>query len=156
MSYRLRPIQKKIIAFSLFWALYVAGCLCPDVPLGKAEIVSPGPGFATKDAVLKVMIGEAVEDGPRGMQAVGEVIRRRKSLKPFDAHRRRDLDRFVRSQGPEAWRAAELAWERSARSNLTLCATHYATGRPWWSRKMLHTVTIGSHRFYKDNFRKCG
>lgn len=139
---------RKIVAFSLFWALYCAGCVA------SAEIVAARPGSAQRAMVIKTLIAEAAGEGELGMQAVAEVYRRRRSLRPFSGSRKKNLEVFVRKQGPGIWKAAERAWDRSEKSNITKGATHFenvkAFGRPPWAGRMRIVIVIGKHSFFKE------
>lgn len=111
-------------------------------------------GSIPDDAAYRVVIGEAANQGDLGMQAVAEVIRRRGSLDFFSASHRPDLERFVQAQGPRILKAAKAAWEKSRTSNITKGATHYenveAFGEPWWASRMVKTVRIKDHQFYRE------
>lgn len=113
------------------------------------------------EIAIKILIGEAVGKGPVGMQAVGEVLRRKKPS-AFSTLRRKDLDLFIARQA--AWYKAvkkqdlhELAltaWKKSEKSNLTKGATLYenleAFGFPksWDPRKVKKVAYVAGHTFF--------
>lgn len=116
---------------------------------------SPAPAFAQVDdeMAVKVIIGEASNQGSRGMLAVAEVLRRRGSTRGFCALKRRDLDRFIDREGPRIKAQATSAWKQSEHTNITNGATHYentrAFGVPYWAKDMDRVAVIGDHAFYK-------
>lgn len=118
-------------------------------------IIFPNNAHAEIDesAAIRVLIGEASNQGIVGMQAVAEVIRRRGSLKPFSAYHRKDLDSFVLAQGKKIYQNAKVAWLKSRYSNITKGATHYenveAFGIPSWAKNMQIVVRINDHTFFK-------
>lgn len=119
--------------------------LCSS-PLTAAEI--------DRATAVKILIGEAANQGQKGMQAVGEVLRRRGTVRAFSASHRKDLERFLKQQPNKVLIQAQAAWEKSKRSNITKGATHYenikAFGKPTWAKKMTPTVRIKDHQFYKE------
>ena len=110
------------------------------------------------ETAINILIGEGANQGLQGMQGIAEVLRRRNTTSGFCTLSRRDLKDFIRRQGPSVRRQAEKAWRLSKRSNLTKGATHYenvkAFGEPYWAKKMMHTVTIKDHRFYRERGKK--
>jgi hypothetical protein len=72
------------------------------------------------------------------------------------ALKRRDLDEFVRREGRKAEFIAKSIIEEVFKENgkdITKGATHYENiqkfGIPKWAKKMVTTVFIGSHTFFK-------
>lgn len=109
--------------------------------------------------VIYTIALEAAGEPLNGQIAVAEVIRNRSSKRhqsfftvvtaPFQfscwsGHHRKLTASEIRS--------AELAWERSATSNLTHGATHYhtITCKPYWSRSVAPVVVIGNHAFFNN------
>ena len=125
---------------------------CPDA---FAEIPT--------ETATKILIGEACNLGPVGMQAVAEVLRRR-DPSAFSTLRRKDLDSFIAKQ--VAWyksvkkqdlrEVARTAWTKSKHSNITKGATLYENlqdfGFPksWDRRKVEQVAVIGPHTFFKE------
>lgn len=125
--------------------------ICALLILGVTSYAESG---VDADKAVKVIIAEACNQGAEGMQAVGEVIRRRGSLKPFCAARRPDLDAFVERQGKQVLAMAKEAWKRSEHSDITCGSTNYenvkAFGKPRWAKEMIETITIKDHTFYRE------
>jgi hypothetical protein len=107
----------------------------------------------------KGIIGEATSEGYIGMYAVACVYRNRleKGMSlGCVALKRRDLDEFVRREGRKAEFIAKSIIEEVFKENgkdITKGATHYENiqkfGIPKWAKKMVTTVFIGSHTFFK-------
>lgn len=122
-------------------------------------------GFAAipTDIAVKILIGEACDQGSIGMQAVAEVVRRR-NVSAFSTLQRKDLDAFIAKQ--VAWyktvkkqdlrEMAQQAWEKSAHSNLTQGATLYENvqdfGFPkaWDPQRVRRVAMIGKHTFFQE------
>jgi hypothetical protein len=97
---------------------------------------------------LQVIVGEASNQGLKGMICVAEVLRRRGSIKGFcgfEAHRQ---------EAPATWDMAAKAWKISAFTNFTKGADHFenvhAFGRPWWAQDCIKTYEYRDHVFYKE------
>lgn len=111
-----------------------------SIPAARAAI--------TEAQALRILIGEASGEGARGMQAVGEVLRRRNSTRGFYGLNARHVDK----QPAWVWNMARRAWKESAASNITKGATHFegtCFKTPKWARGMTPTITIGKQRFYR-------
>ena len=127
------------------------------------------------DDVLKTIIAEGASEGEQGMYAIASVIvnrAKRRSKTPqaivnhhaknakgvdvwqFTGRARKDLDRFVASQGPEVLAAAQRAWQRAQQSPMP-GVDHYlttelyndSTRRPSWSQAMGGLQAVGRHTF---------
>lgn len=102
-----------------------------------------------EDLAVKCVLGEASNQGAKGMQAVGEVLRRRGSTKGLYGCKNAVsgmASAKLRAQAREAWKASE-------RSNLTKGADHFenveAFGVPKWARSLKPVAKIGNHTFYR-------
>ena len=109
----------------------------------KSAIASEIP-----DAVaVRCLMGEARGEGRIGMQAVGEVLRRRGSTVGVYGCKAKIIE-------PERiWSEGKHAWRDSASSNLTNHATHFESidfKVPKWAKGMIETVQIKKHKFYKE------
>lgn len=116
------------------------------------------------ETASRILIGEAADQGPLGLQAVAEILRRRNTTSAFSTLRRKDLDIFIERQvvwyrkvlKKDLRAMARDAWEKSARSDLTRGATLYenveAFGFPksWDRSKVIRTVKIGDHTFFRE------
>ena len=128
-------------ALAFLMVLSVAG-----IPTAQASI--------TEAQAVRILIGEASNQGARGMQAVAEVLRRRGSIKGFYGLKAKHVDR----QPKWVWAQAKKAWEQSRTSNLTNGATLFeneeAFGKPYWAKKLKPVAKIGSHVFYAEHKAK--
>ena len=128
----------KITAFFLITAL---------LPIQNA-LAKPLESMTERE-ILACGIGEASNQGVKGMQAVFEVLRRRGDSKGFYG-----CDSGLIDKEP-AWvlKQAQEAWIASADSNITKDATHFeavkAFGTPYWAKNMKKTAVIGDHSFYR-------
>ena len=104
------------------------------------------------DIAIRAIIGEASGEGLKGMQAVGEVIRRRGSLKGVYGFKAPHVDKE-----PEwVWKMARKAWKDSEFSNLSNGATHFESTdfkNAYWMEDMECVAHIGKHRFYLTKFK---
>jgi len=98
---------------------------------------------------VRAIIGEASNQGARGMLAVAAAIRNRGTLRGVYGLRAKHVD----AQPGWVWARARTAWAMSATNDITDGADHWesvkAFGTPYWAKSMRHTVTIGDHKFYK-------
>lgn len=98
---------------------------------------------------IRAIVGEAANQGERGMLAVACAIRNRGHLRGVYGVNSRILTR----QPDWIWQQARVAWQRSAAADITHGATHWenvqAFGRPHWASGMKATVIIGSHTFFR-------
>ncbi len=103
-----------------------------------------------EDVAVRVLIGEAADQGLKGMICVGEVLRRRGSIKGFDGYR----SKHINSEPRSVWVKAAKAWEHCAHTNYTKGADHFANirkfGKPWWVRYCVKTYEYKDHVFYKE------
>lgn len=103
----------------------------------------------TKD-VIRAIIGEAADQGKRGMLAVACAIRNRGTLKGVYGLHAPHVD----SEPDWVWRLAEKAWADSADVDIVFGADHWENTddfvRPYWAKNMKETVKIGKHQFYKQ------
>ena len=102
------------------------------------------------DVAVRIIISEAADQGLKGMICIGEVLRRRASIKGFYGYKsnsRKSQPRFVRKM-------AAMAWEQSVRTNYTKGADHFENirrfGKPWWVKYCVKTYEYKDHVFYKE------
>jgi hypothetical protein len=99
---------------------------------------------------VRTIIGEAANQGERGMICVAEVIRRRGSVRGFYGYRAKHVDQ----QPAWVWKQARRAWKRSAKTNYTRGATLFdniqAFGQPRWAKKSVKVYKWRDHTFYKE------
>lgn len=110
-----------------------------------------GQPIADKEAILSI-IGEAEDQGYKGMCAVAHAIRNRGTLNGvYGLHAKRVVKKLY---SPSTYHNAELAWIRSKTEfDFTLAATHWEAvqryGFPSWARNMVMTIKIKDHSFFK-------
>lgn len=119
--------------------------------LATATLIGAGEVSAAvseRDAV-RAIVGEASNQGERGMLAVACAIRNRGTLQGVLGLKAKHVDR----QPAWVWERARKAWRESATRDVTGRATHWdnirAFGKPYWAVSMTKTVTIGDHTFYR-------
>ncbi len=121
-------------------------CLAPSLVSGQVREIPP-------HIAMRVLIGEAADQGLKGMICVGEVLRRRGSVKGFHGYKSKIVDREPR----HVWRMAAQAWRDSANTNYTKGADHFVSlsGRqPRWLKQCTKTYAYKDHVFYKYNRRR--
>jgi spore germination cell wall hydrolase CwlJ-like protein len=130
-------------------------------------VTSSAYGVSDRELVAAVLVLEAAQDGAPGFQAVASVARNRASRagKPL-THVLTQPKQFSALNG--LGKAAAVARARRDRTwplaltfadlalagrlqDTTRGATHYhvRTIRPYWSKKMTRTTSIGGHIFYR-------
>lgn len=129
-------------------------CICVCTASADAPIVNRKSSIINSSAAVRAIIGEAANQGPRGMLAVAGAIRNRGTLRGvYGLH-----NPIVQSPSPLALAQARHAWSQSATNDITLGATHWentkAFGKPYWAANMIVTTNIGSHTFYREKSRR--
>jgi hypothetical protein len=117
------------------------------LPLQAGETPAPPP--LDSRLAVRAIVGEAANQGERGMLAVAGAIRNRGTLRGVYGVKNPVADR----QPAWVWARAEKAWRDSATNDVTHGATHWencrAFGTPAWARSMTVTATIKDHTFFK-------
>lgn len=108
------------------------------------------PTTLTDEMAKRVIIGEAANQGIHGMICVGEVLRRRGSIKGFRGYKSKHVER----EHAKTWKMAEEAWKMSETTNFTNGADHFENIRrfrtPWWAKYCKKTYEYKDHVFYKE------
>jgi hypothetical protein len=110
---------------------------------------------------IKVILGEAENQGSKGMQAVAEVYRRKADVNFFSSYKdmkgiNNEYYRKKRRIENKYVKQAKQAWVLSQNSDITKGATLFenikAFGFPksWAKDKVIETVTIKDHVFYRE------
>lgn len=113
---------------------------------------SPAHADVSAHNAIQTIVGEASGQGLDGMIAVGEVLRRRGSVKGFYGFKAMEKRKEPQAQ----WDMAKIAWERSRTSNLTRGATLFenieAFGFPksWNKSKVKFVTKIKDHSFFRE------
>lgn len=105
-------------------------------------------------AAVRIIVGEAANQGLKGMICIGEVLRRRASVKGFYGYKAN----LSKRQSKLIWRMAAKAWEQSRYTNYTKGADHFENihsfGKPWWVECSVKTYEYKDHVFYNE-VRRC-
>lgn len=149
MRYKELIVEDEKITFS-------ANCILGAIVLACVLIIMAflaGKACASEipeDVAVRVLIGEAANQGEKGMICVAEVLRQRGSTKGFYGIKAKHIN----SQPAWVWEQAKRAWRKSASTNYTNNATHYenvkAFGRPYWSRSMKVVYRFKDHTFFLE------
>jgi hypothetical protein len=103
-----------------------------------------------QETAVRILIGEAANQGEHGMICVAEVLRQRGSIKGFYGLKAKHVD----NQPAWVWEQARRAWRASATTNYTAGATHFENiksfGVPSWARTMRIVYHYKDHTFYKN------
>ena len=118
-------------------------------------LLSPPQAYAEIPEVIaiRVLVGEAGDQGLQGMICVGEVLRRRGSIKGFHGYkskRTKNIPKALRELAAEAWR-------QSASTNFTQGANHFVSihaPQPRWVKHCVKTYEYKDHVFYKEIRRR--
>lgn len=149
-----RKVVAALIAM-MFIVMQMTGC-------GRDEAYANATkGRINDDDAVYAIFGEARNQSLDGMTAVGEVIRRRGSLKGFEgliaAKEGIELGLMPNTKSNrDAFEMAVIAWKRSEHTNLSCGATLfeniYAFGFPksWDREKVICVAQIGDHWFFKE------
>lgn len=114
------------------------------------------------DRAVKAILGEAENQGPRGMLAVACAIRNRGTIKGvygyFKIHEHNGVYTRSTPRGSRpipAWvvNQAKAAWNKSLEKDITHGATHWenvaAFGLPTWAKNMTRTFEYEGHVFFR-------
>jgi len=102
----------------------------------------------TEEQAVRAIIGEASNQGFKGMVCVAEGIRNRGTLKGVRGLRAKHVDK----QPERIWRMARRAWKTSAKTNYVKGASHWESTdfpMPRWARKMDVVAVYKKHVFYR-------
>lgn len=103
-----------------------------------------------RQEAIAILIGEAADQGLKGMICVGEVLRRRGGPEGFYGYSKN----FSKLDSAFLKQRAIKAWEISANTNYTKGADHFenvsAFGKPWWAKYCIKTFEYKDHVFYKE------
>ncbi len=103
-----------------------------------------------QDVAVRIIVGEAADQGLKGMICVGEVLRHRASIKGFYGYQ----SNRMRHEPKSVWDMADKAWKISASTNYTKGADHFENihrfGLPWWAQYCVKTYAYKDHTFYKE------
>lgn len=138
------PSEKAVFsAYSVIGAVILATILILCAGLAQA-------GEIPEDDAVRILIGEAANQGKVGMIAVAEVLRKRGSTKGFCGLKGKHVD----SQPAWVWEMARKAWRASEKTNYTRGATHFENledfGTPYWAENMEVVFVHKDHTFYRE------
>jgi hypothetical protein len=126
-----------------------ADCSTRDACAPRSQV--PGSRFQIPSSkATRAIVGEAANQGYRGMLAVAGAIRNRGTLKGVYGLKNPIADK----QPKWVWTQARQAWSESRTNDITGGATHWenvkAFGVPKWARGMHKTVRVKDHQFFKE------
>lgn len=124
--------------------------LCGVMLIGGCITAKPVQAEVTDEQAVKILVGEASNQGLKGMICVAEVLRTRNSVNGFYG-----LNAKHSHKEPAwVWAQARKAWEMSANTHYTQGADHFenilAFGKPCWVKNCVETFRYGAHVFYKE------
>lgn len=126
------------------WLLYMAIIITIVYML-----MLPAEAYTDQQAV-QTIVGEASNQGFKGMVCVGEVIRHNSSLNGFYGLKAMNH----RHEPVWVWKQARKAWQASLKSNYTGGANHFenitAFGEPYWVKRCKLTFIYKDHKFYRE------
>lgn len=106
----------------------------------------------SKEKAVKAILGEAENQGYRGMLDIAVGIRNRGTLKGVYGYKAKRPN-IVGLIPKRYWRQAEKAWNES-KTNKTHTGTHWenikAFGTPYWVSSMDKVYEYKDHIFYKE------
>ena len=133
-----KALTSGVLILAAAWSF---GFVLNPTPPANADI---DPNMA-----IRAIIGEAANQGEKGMLAVACAIRNRGTLKGVWGVKARHVDQQPRW----VWRTAREAWERSAKVDIVNGADHWENvkrfGKPFWEDDMIKIDSIGDHVFYR-------
>ena len=149
---RLAGVPKRWLFF--FSAFII---LLPVCAAGRNQVTNPkrpqtvSCRRAISDSMaIRAIIGEAGNQGERGMLAVACAIRNRGTLKGVYGVKAKHVDK----EPAYVWTMARKAWADSAVKDITNGATHWenikAFGKPYWVKSMVKVYEHKDHIFYKE------
>jgi len=128
------------------------GSICSFLIL--AFVTSAQANSIPKEIAVRIIVGEASDQGLKGMICIGEVLRHRGSIKGFYGYKAS----WLRNEPRSVWVKADKAWEVSAHTNYTKGADHFENirrfGAPWWVKYCVKTYEYRNHVFYKEIRRR--
>ena len=106
-------------------------------------------GSIPEQTAVRVLVGEAADQGMKGMVCVGEVLHLRGSIDGFDGY----FSARANSEPKIIWKMAAKAWEISRYTHYTKGADHFydihLTQPPSWVNDGVFTYRYKDHLFYK-------
>lgn len=103
-----------------------------------------------QELAVRIIVGEAADQGLKGMICVGEVLRHRSNPRGFYGYK----SNWGHHQPKSVWTMAAQARDISAHTNYTRGADHFENihrfGNPWWVKHCVETYAYKDHVFYKE------
>ena len=103
-----------------------------------------------REVAIRVIVGEAADQDMHGMICVGEVLRKRGSIKGFAGY----WSDHIKDELESTWKKAAIAWDTSARTHYTKGADHFYDKRrsfvPSWGGDFVKTYEYRNHVFLKE------
>lgn len=132
------PVWQKVA----FLGFLVGICLIGSCNPAHAEV--------TEDQAVRILVGEAANQGKIGMICVAEVLRRQGSVKGFYGLKAKHSHK----EPKWVWEMARAAWKQSKTTNYTHLANHFeninAFGCPSWVKGCIEVFRYKDHVFYRE------
>jgi spore germination cell wall hydrolase CwlJ-like protein len=117
-----------------------------------AALRSPSGSVTPSDAI-RTLVGEASDQGLKGMVCVGEVLRLRGNIRGFDGY----WSEHLNNEPEWVWRMARAAWDMSEFTHFTQGADHFydtrAPATPSWAPDCARTYVYRDHVFCRERPR---
>lgn len=137
--------DKVFSAGMLGMSLLIAGLML----VGSCIHSTPAHAEIPESKAVKILVGEASNQGFKGMVCVGEVLRRQGSTRGFCG-----LNASHSAHEPKwVWNMARRAWLASKTSNLTKYADHFENLKldtPYWVKNCVLTFRYKDHAFFRE------
>lgn len=132
-------------AYTFLWCFWLASLLFMSGCWNTVAHAS-----VTDEQAVQILVGEASNQGLKGMICVAEVLRTRNSVKGFYGLKAKHSHK----EPAWVWAQARKAWEMSASTNYTRKANHFeniqAFGCPSWIKRCVETFRYRDHVFYRE------
>ena len=142
---RLKPVTiAALLAVLLVFGVAIA---CADTNQAIAETIAAeagGEGFQGMQAVANVIANRARQQHKTPYQIVSQ----RKQFYGFNAKNRRKL--YLQVKASADYLAANIMTLPDITGGATSFENINAFGKPSWAKKMIKTVTINHHTFYRE------
>lgn len=141
--------QRPGTIFNILWIILLTSILITIVFLCKGCDSPAWAGEIPQDKAVRILVGEASNQGYLGMVCIGEVLRRVGHTKGFYG-----LNAKHSAHEPAwVWIQARKAWLASATTNYTHGADHFENLKldtPYWVKNCVLTFRYKDHAFFRE------
>lgn len=150
VAYDHKPGQAKWTAIWLSVVFFL--CLLASCNHAFASEITPKKCHITQIKAIQAIVGEAENQGYKGMLAVACALRNRGTLKGVYGYR--NVQKRWTKLSSKIKQIAEIAWVNSDKNDVTNGATHWenirAFGKPCWVSRCIETFRYKDHVFYRE------